>query len=84
VYGLLGHSLDGKGVVYLQKVLQMHISMVIPQKGLACTIVINAGLSSKLASPLITLGPVAMLAVEGAENSRMVLLAISVLGGGKL
>jgi hypothetical protein len=33
---------------------------------------------------LITLGPVAMLAVEGAENSWMVLLAITVLGGGKL
>jgi hypothetical protein len=35
--------------------------------------VINVGFNSKLELALITTGPVATLAIEGAENSRMVL-----------
>jgi hypothetical protein len=48
-----------------------------PQKGLACTIVINVDLSSKFASQLLTTGPMAMLATDGAENSQIILLAMA-------
>ena len=37
----------------------------------------RAGLSSNPLSPTLTVGPVRMLAVVGAENSRRVLLAMA-------
>jgi hypothetical protein len=37
---------------------------------------INAGLSLKFLSPTIVFGPVGTLVLEGAENSRIDLLAI--------
>jgi hypothetical protein len=55
-----------------------------PTNRLAWTIVISAGLSSKLASPLITLGPVATLAVEGVEKSRMNLSTMGELGSDRI
>jgi hypothetical protein len=42
----------------------------------ACTILINACLSSKFPSPTIVVGQVGTLVLEGAENSRIVLSAI--------
>ena len=44
----------------------------------------RAGLSSNPLSPTLTVGPVRMLAVVGAENSRRVLLAIASNSGVKL
>ena len=41
-------------------------------------------LSFEVCIPLIMVGPVVTLAAEGAENSWMVLLAMIVLGGGRL
>jgi hypothetical protein len=38
---------------------------------------INIGLSSKFPSPTIVVGPVGTLVLEGAENSRIILSAIS-------
>jgi len=57
-------------------------SSAFPHKGLVYTIVINAAFNLKFPSQLITFGPVAKLAAEGAENSRMVLVAMVALGGG--
>jgi hypothetical protein len=37
---------------------------------------IKAGLSSKLPSPTVVVGPVETLVLEGAENSQIVLSAI--------
>ena len=37
----------------------------LPSKGLACTIVISAGLSSESPFPITTLGPIAMLEIDG-------------------
>jgi len=45
---------------------------------------INISLSSKSTFPLMVVGPMAMLAVEGVENSSMVLLAMLEFGGGRL
>jgi hypothetical protein len=46
------------------------------ENGFACTMLINAGLSSKFPSPTVVVGPVGTLVLEGAENSRIVLSAI--------
>jgi hypothetical protein len=37
---------------------------------------INIGLSSKFPSPTVVVAPIGTLVLEGAENSRIVLLAI--------
>ena len=67
------------GVVELQKVLQMRIasSFGLPQNGLACTMLMRLDLSSKFTSPILMLGPVATLSVEGTENLRRVFSAIA-------
>jgi hypothetical protein len=58
--------------------LEMCIGIFIRLVGeqISCTILINAGLSSKFPSPTIMVGPVGTLVLEAAENSRMVLSAI--------
>jgi hypothetical protein len=43
---------------------------------LACTMLTNAGLSSKFSSPTVVVGPVGTLVLDGVENSRIVLSAI--------
>jgi hypothetical protein len=45
---------------------------------------INASLNLKFAPLLMTLGPIATLVIEEAENSWMVMLAMATVGGGKL
>jgi hypothetical protein len=69
-YSLLAYSLNGESATNLQEMLEVTIasSWAFPQNRLAQTIVISTCLSSKLASPLITLGLVATLAAEGAEK----------------
>jgi hypothetical protein len=75
------------------KVLQISIkcwrcalasSCAFPQNWLACTIFMRAGLSSNPLSPTLVFGPVQMLAVVGAENSRRVLSAVASNSGVKL
>ena len=44
----------------------------------------RAGLSSNPLSPTLTVGPIWMLAIVGAENSRRVLLAMASNSGVKL
>jgi hypothetical protein len=51
-------------------------SLGLPENGLACTMLINAELSSKFLSPTVVVGPVGTLVLDGAENSRIVLSAI--------
>jgi hypothetical protein len=51
-------------------------SFGLPEKIFACTMLINAGLSSKFPSPIVVVGPVGTLVLEGAENSRIVLSTI--------
>jgi hypothetical protein len=51
---------------------------------LACIILMSVGLSLNPSSPTLTLGPVWMLAVVGAENSRRLLLAMASNSGVKL
>jgi hypothetical protein len=41
---------------------------------------INAGLSSKFPSPIVVVGPVRKLVLDGAENSQIVLSAIGADG----
>jgi hypothetical protein len=45
-------------------------SFGLPENGLACTMLINTGLSSKFLSPTVVVGPVGTLVLEGAENSQ--------------
>jgi hypothetical protein len=54
----------------------MASSLGLPENGLACTMLINAGLSSKFSSPTVVVGPVGTLVLDGVENSRIVLSAI--------
>jgi hypothetical protein len=51
-------------------------SFGLPENGFACTILIYVSLSSKFPSPIVVVGPVGKLVLEGAENSRIVLSAI--------
>jgi hypothetical protein len=78
------HPFDGEGTTYLHEVLQVCIGnlMGFPQNGLACTMWISAGLSSKVAFPKLTWGPVATLAADGAKKSEIVFWAITSLSGG--
>jgi hypothetical protein len=41
----------------------------------ACTMLINAGLSSKFLSTTVVVGPVGTLVLDGAENLRIILSA---------
>jgi hypothetical protein len=52
-------------------------SCAFPQNWLACTILMRAVLSLSPLSPTLTVGPVWMLAVVGAENSRRALSAMA-------
>jgi hypothetical protein len=51
-------------------------SFGLPENEFSCTMLINAGLSSKFLSPTVVVGPVGTLVLEGAENLRIVLSAI--------
>jgi hypothetical protein len=51
-------------------------SFGLPENVLACTMLINADLSSKFPSPTVVVGPVGTLVSDGAENSQIVLSAI--------
>ena len=53
-----------------------------PQNGLACTMLISTGLSSKVASPKLTWGPVATLVADGAEKSEIIFWGIASLSSG--
>jgi hypothetical protein len=77
--GIIGNSTDSEGPTHLQKVLEMCIGIFIglPENGFSCTILINTGLSSKFPSPTVVVGLVGTLVLDGAENSRIVLSAIS-------
>jgi hypothetical protein len=55
-------------------------SFSLSQNGLACTMLMRLDLSSKLTSPTVMLCPVATLAVEGLEKSRIVFSAITIDG----
>ena len=59
-------------------------SCAFPQNWLTCTILMRAGLSSNPLSPTLTVGPVQMLAVVGAENLRRALSAMASNFGVKL
>jgi hypothetical protein len=52
-------------------------SLGLLENGLACTVLISAGLSSKFPSPTVTFGPVGTLVWEEAENSQIVLSTFS-------
>jgi hypothetical protein len=50
-------------------------SLGLLENGFACTMLINAVLSSKFLSPTVVVGPVGTLVLEGAENSWIVISA---------
>ena len=52
-------------------------SFGLPQNRLACTMLMGLDLSSKFTSPMLMLGPMATLSVEGTENSQRVFSAIA-------
>jgi hypothetical protein len=54
----------------------MASSLGLPENGFSCTMLINAGLSSKFLSPTVVIDPVGRMVLEGAENSRIILSAI--------
>ena len=62
--------------------LYLHVSF--HTNWLAFTMLMRAGLSSNPLSPTLTVGPVWMLVVVGAENSWRVLLAMATNLGVKL
>ena len=72
-------SSHGDGATNFQEVLEMCacVSFAFPQKGLACTMLMSAGFSSKVASPVSTAGPVGIWAAEGAKNSQIVFWAMA-------
>jgi hypothetical protein len=53
------------------------IFMHLPTDGVACTMLMRLGLSSNSEPLVLSFGPVRMFLVLGAENSRIVLLAIA-------
>jgi hypothetical protein len=52
-------------------------SCAFPLNGVACTMLMRHGLSSNFESLVSSSSPVRMFSVLGAENSRIVLLAIA-------
>jgi hypothetical protein len=77
MYRILSHSSNSECITDLQEVLKMSISIpeALPQNGLCCTILMRAGLSSKLPSLMFVYGPVLMLALDRAKKSLMHLRA---------
>jgi hypothetical protein len=73
MYSLLAHSLNGECATNLQEMLEVSICILVgfPIKRTSLNHRNYAGLSSKLASPLITFGPVATLAAEGIAHDRV-------------
>jgi hypothetical protein len=50
------------------------------ENGLAYTMLINAGLSTKFPSPTVVVGPVGTLVLDGAKNWRIILSAFGADG----
>jgi hypothetical protein len=69
--GVRHHPFNGEGATHVLQVCTC-VLMGFLENGLACTMLVSVGLISKVVSPKMTWGPMAMLAADGAKKLEII------------